>query len=424
METEEAEPLNFKIVCFLGSGTNAQVKKVEFNNKIRAAKIFYRDSRKDREFKSEVKILKQISHPNIIEIFAYGICIDHDLETNCIIMEYADFGSLHNVLHESNYEYSINHAISWLMQCSDGINYLHCLKPKPNIHRDLKPLNLLLMNGGKLLKICDFGTACDIHTIMTEDKGSPCWMAPEILIGNNYDEKCDVYSYTITAWEVLARLTPYFNIPQANKYAILMGVSMQGLRPCPIQKCPRVLKLILDRGMDGDPKKRPSMQKIFDIMLYLNKLFNTEELEPLGEHSETLNLKEIHSESTSGVSTMIKTEFHYNSSFLRTDSRNSLLNNDNQNFLSPAFNRQSQARYSAHTFEHKKPLSGHKRSISYGHDFKINEKLTEKEKLLNELYNRVETLIYDPIEPVPNDQLSNEIYQEHLWFLGTILKAK
>lgn len=41
------------------------------------------------------------------------------------------------------------------------------------------------MNGGRLLKICDFGTACDIHTLMTEDKGSPCWMAPEILTGSN-----------------------------------------------------------------------------------------------------------------------------------------------------------------------------------------------------------------------------------------------
>lgn len=47
-------------------------------------------------FKIKVKILKQISHPNIIKIFAYGLCLNQDVETNCIIMEYAEFGSLHS----------------------------------------------------------------------------------------------------------------------------------------------------------------------------------------------------------------------------------------------------------------------------------------------------------------------------------------
>jgi serine/threonine protein kinase len=40
--------------------------------------------------------------------------------------------------------------------------------------------SLLLVNGGTILKICDFGTACDIHTHMTNNKGSAAWMAPEV----------------------------------------------------------------------------------------------------------------------------------------------------------------------------------------------------------------------------------------------------
>lgn len=54
------------------------------------------------------------------------------------------------------------------------------MKPKPLIHRDLKPPNLLLIRGGKLLKICDFGTAADKQTYMTNNKGSAAWMAPEV----------------------------------------------------------------------------------------------------------------------------------------------------------------------------------------------------------------------------------------------------
>ena len=43
--------------------------------------------------------------------------------------------------------------------------------------------SLLLVKQGTLLKICDFGTACDIHTYMTNNKGSAAWMAPEVFEG-------------------------------------------------------------------------------------------------------------------------------------------------------------------------------------------------------------------------------------------------
>jgi mitogen-activated protein kinase kinase kinase 7 len=44
--------------------------------------------------------------------------------------------------------------------------------------------SLLLIQYGKVLKICDFGTACDIQTHMTNNKGSAAWMAPEVFEGN------------------------------------------------------------------------------------------------------------------------------------------------------------------------------------------------------------------------------------------------
>ena len=50
--------------------------------------------------------------------------------------------------------------------------------------RDLKPPNLLLIMGGAVLKICDFGTACDMKTYMTNNKGSAAWMAPEVFEGS------------------------------------------------------------------------------------------------------------------------------------------------------------------------------------------------------------------------------------------------
>ena len=99
--------------------------------------------------------------------------------------------------------YSLGHAVSWLYQIANAVNYLHSYNPRPIIHRDLKPLkcvfdsiylfyifiystisSLLLMQGGKIIKICDFGTMCDIRTIMTDGRGTPLYIAPEVFAGS------------------------------------------------------------------------------------------------------------------------------------------------------------------------------------------------------------------------------------------------
>lgn len=97
----------------------------------------------------------------------------------CLVMEYADCGSLYSLLHcQKRVVYTASHAMSWALQCSEGVAHLHAMQPKPLIHRDLKPPNLLLFDHGRVLKICDFGTVADKATQMTNNMGSAAWMAP------------------------------------------------------------------------------------------------------------------------------------------------------------------------------------------------------------------------------------------------------
>uniref|UniRef100_A0A803SQA0 Mitogen-activated protein kinase kinase kinase 7 n=1 Tax=Anolis carolinensis TaxID=28377 RepID=A0A803SQA0_ANOCA len=191
----------------------------------------------------------------------------------CLVMEYAEGGSLYNVLHgaEPLPYYTAAHAMSWCLQCSQGVAYLHSMKPKALIHRDLKPPNLLLVAGGTVLKICDFGTACDIQTHMTNNKGSAAWMAPEVFEGSNYSEKCDVFSWGIILWEVITRRKPFDEIG-GPAFRIMWAVH-NGTRPPLIKNLPKPIESLMTRCWSKDPSQRPSMEEIVKIMTHLMQYF-------------------------------------------------------------------------------------------------------------------------------------------------------
>lgn len=99
--------------------------------------------------------------------------------------------------------------------------------------------------GGQTLKICDFGTACDLNTYMTNNKGSAAWMAPEVFEGSRYTEKCDVFSWGVILWEILSRKKPFDEIG-GSAYRIMWAVHV-GQRPPLIENCPKPIEDLMIR---------------------------------------------------------------------------------------------------------------------------------------------------------------------------------
>lgn len=150
--------------------------------------------------------LLKVNHENIIE------CLAYNKKESLLIIEYAEDGSLNQLLHSPRYanvDYNLAHAIDWGLQIAKGVQYLHSLKPKLIIHRDLKPHNILLKDNFRKIKICDFGTACSLKTLMTTRQGSLAYMSPEVMKCPKYNEKCDIFSFGVTWWEILQRQIPY-----------------------------------------------------------------------------------------------------------------------------------------------------------------------------------------------------------------------
>ncbi|KAE8747684.1 mitogen-activated protein kinase kinase kinase 7 [Frankliniella occidentalis] len=261
---------------FKGKGSFGVVYKGIWRGNTVAVKRIETESER-KAFMVEVHQLSRVSHKNIVKL--YGAYIDEQQNPG-LVMEFAEGGSLYNVLHgRSQKRYTAGHAISWALQ-------------------DLKSPNLLLVAGGELLKICDFGTACVKSTYMTNNKGSAAWMAPEVFEGTNknyhwsqYTEKCDVYSWGIILWEVLSRRKPFSE--SGNAFRILWEV-YKGIRPPRIQNCPKPVEDIMTRCWDKDPNLRPPMDDVVNYMSKLIDLFgnyNTPieklaEQEPIEENDE------------------------------------------------------------------------------------------------------------------------------------------
>lgn len=251
----------------LGSGSFGTVYKGLWKGRTVAVKE-YRTPEEIGSFSVEFKQLSHVKHPNIVT--SYGA--SQSIGKVYLVMEYAECGSLNYLLHEcKQQEYDLRHACGWAMQTARAVAYLHGIRPKPIMHRDLKPANLLLTDRGKVLKICDFGTACTVKTQMTNNTGSASYMAPEVFATSSYLESGDVYSWSIIFWEILVREQPYSH-QYSNPYQILWCVKQEGIRPTEIENCPKPIWDLITRSWNKDPLRRPTMQQVAEEMEFIFSL--------------------------------------------------------------------------------------------------------------------------------------------------------
>uniref|UniRef100_A0A8C9ACA2 Mitogen-activated protein kinase kinase kinase 7 n=1 Tax=Prolemur simus TaxID=1328070 RepID=A0A8C9ACA2_PROSS len=241
---EEIDYKEIEVEEVVGRGAFGVVCKAKWRAKDVAIKQIESESER-KAFIVELRQLSRVNHPNIVKL--YGACLNPvSLSLFCL---------LHGA--EPLPYYTAAHAMSWCLQCSQGVAYLHSI--------------LLLVAGGTVLKICDFGTACDIQTHMTNNKGSAAWMAPEVFEGSNYSEKCDVFSWGIILWEVITRRKPFDEIG-GPAFRIMWAVH-NGTRPPLIKNLPKPIESLMTRCWSKDPSQRPSMEEIVKIMTHLMRYF-------------------------------------------------------------------------------------------------------------------------------------------------------
>jgi serine/threonine-protein kinase len=216
-------------------------------------------------FVQEARAVNQIGHPNIVDVFSFGTLKDG---RSYLAMEQLVGETLATRLKKGRLP--LGEAIAILFQICDGLAAAH---DKGIVHRDLKPENVFLVavrKGRMLVKLLDFGVAklggshgegrVD-HTEKGSRIGTPNYMSPEQAKGKEVDQRADIYSLGVTAYEMLLGHLPFTGdnaVEVLFQHINAQPKSMRDARP----DLPPVLDLLVLAMMEKKPEDRPTLPRI------------------------------------------------------------------------------------------------------------------------------------------------------------------
>lgn len=200
-------------------------------------------------FKREAKILARLDHPNIIKILDFG----SHAEQFYISFEYFESNNLRTFIRKTPLTTRQKYDI--FMQISRGLAAAH----KANvIHRDIKPENILI-NEAKKVKIADFGLA-----IFTDEKlltqkssiiGTPAYMSPEQIKGNELTIQSDLFSLGIIGFEIFSGKNPFVGEDINQTINNILNLKWDKLEPS-LKTAPSDITLVIQKLLNSKPQDR------------------------------------------------------------------------------------------------------------------------------------------------------------------------
>jgi serine/threonine protein kinase len=165
------------------------------------------------QFLAEARLLARLDHPVLVRVTDYFI---EPSGATFLVMEYVAGETLQHKLERAGASYSVADVVGWLLQLCSGLEYLHSYRDsatgqlRPVIHRDVKPLNVVLTPAGRI-KLLDMGIAhfaapnqatAQVARAVTEP------FAPIEQYGAGTDARSDLYALGVTAYVLLTRQLP------------------------------------------------------------------------------------------------------------------------------------------------------------------------------------------------------------------------
>ncbi|KAL4420504.1 hypothetical protein ABPG75_010160 [Micractinium tetrahymenae] len=214
----------------------------------------------------EIELASKFSSDRLVKV--YGACTA-DREHVCLIMELLEGGNLFQRIYDRNKRrMSYLEILQLAHDVAAALAYLH-----PSVvHRDLKPQNILLDSHGRA-KLADFGISRvkdptkSYLSQVTNDNGTPNYMAPEQFNGSRVDEKVDVYALGVILNECYTRRQPWRD--SSHFFQIILKVAINGERPWLDPDCPEPLRRLITKCWHQDPHMRPSCAEVMRLTAFM-----------------------------------------------------------------------------------------------------------------------------------------------------------
>ncbi len=213
-------------------------------------------------FIGEARTVNQIGHPNLVDIFAFGVLPDGRAY---LVMEWLQGETLAERTHRQRLSAPL--ALDVLLQIVDALEAAH---DKRVVHRDLKPQNIIVLErkDAVRIKLLDFGIAklADSDASVPKTRsgvamGTAGYMSPEQARGKNVDHRTDIYALGCVAYEVLLGRIPFVSDTAID----ILAMHLAAVPPAPRSLWPDVpssLERALLQMLAKEPDSRPSLLEV------------------------------------------------------------------------------------------------------------------------------------------------------------------
>ncbi|MHB2016550.1 MAG: serine/threonine-protein kinase [Candidatus Xenobia bacterium] len=249
----------YRVLGHLGSGGMAVVYRVADAGgnamalKLPLPQVLDNQNMRDR-FMREMKVARRLHHPNLVALLdAYEG--DGDLAYPYLVMELLTGKTLAEWLRPRR-SFPPEQAVALGLQVLSALQYMH---ENGVVHRDMKPSNLMITDGGQV-KVMDFGIAgvenATLHLTQTGVSiGTLVYMSPEQLDGVASDGRSDLYSLGVVLYQMLAGRPPFDDDDELQLALSKMQHKLQPLSELCPELSPALCACVM-RLLEPDPEQR------------------------------------------------------------------------------------------------------------------------------------------------------------------------
>ncbi|XAR73957.1 Mitogen-activated protein kinase kinase kinase [Bertholletia excelsa] len=218
------------------------------------------------QLEQEINVLSKLKHPNIVQYYGSEIIQDRFY----IYLEYVHPGSINKYIHEHCGAITESVVRNFTRHILSGLAYLHS---KKTIHRDIKGANLLVDANG-VVKLADFGMAKHLAgpASYLSMKGSPYWMAPELLQSVTQKDTSPDLALAVDIWSLGCTIIEMLNgKPPWSEYegAAAMYKVLKETPPIP-ETLSTEGKDLLRCCFHRDPADRPTASELLEHRFFKN----------------------------------------------------------------------------------------------------------------------------------------------------------